>query len=57
MVIEFMDAALAFVAMPHSVPLQHAARFLHADELLLMGLGGEAVLGETGGVVGQHQVV
>ena len=30
-VIEFMDAALAFVAVPHSVPLQHAAGLLHAD--------------------------
>ena len=56
-VIEFMDAALAFVAVSHSVPLQHAAGLLHADELIVVVRGGEAVLGEAGGVVGQYQVV
>ena len=56
-VIKFMDAALAFVAVPHSVPLQHATGLLHADEFLMIVMGCEAVLGEAGGVVDQHQVV
>jgi hypothetical protein len=56
-VVEFVDAALAFIAVAHADPFVHLARLLLADALGGGGLGRVAMARVAGGVVAQNQPV